>query len=457
VAALDDADAAGFDYLTAGPEAIQDRAVLLEGRRLGEIPGVHFVGGEPRRGKGEVGLAIERFFGIPPNSIAGADFIGAGIELKVVPLVPGSVTRVKERTVLSMIDYGSLVLETWATARVRKKLRIMFVFFEHSAALAKEDWVVRKTVFWTPSGLVEDLLKEDWYAVKRKVTAGLAHELSESDGRLMGPCTKGVDSSRRVPQPVTKISPTAKPRAFALKPAFTRSIYEEATGSLGATQSLVASLRVRRLDRFEEAILERFSQFEGRTIDDVADELQVPRSASKSYAANVIRRAMGASEVGSPIEEFERSGLTLRTVRVSSDGQPYEATSFPAFRYSELVEETWDDSQLLALVEYMLLVPLLGGTRDTPQGRCRLGRPLFWRPSRGEMEIMKREWQLFQRMVAEGRANSLPGASDTQIIHVRPHARDGRDTDIAPHIGPLIKKSFWLNKRFVAILLRRAG
>jgi DNA mismatch repair protein MutH len=121
-----------FDYRTASVEEILSRARLLDGHLLGDIVGARFTASEARRGKGEVGAAIEHHFGIPPNARPEADFPDAGVEPKVVPLRrSGSVTRVKERTVISMIDYASLVLEDWDSAIVRKKLRILFVFFEH--------------------------------------------------------------------------------------------------------------------------------------------------------------------------------------------------------------------------------------------------------------------------------------------------------------------------------------
>ncbi|MDH4178558.1 MAG: MutH/Sau3AI family endonuclease [Thermoleophilia bacterium] len=62
--------------------------------------------GRRHTGKSEVGHAVEAFFGIPRNSLPEADFPGAGIELKVVPTRrTGRGLGIKERTVISMIDY----------------------------------------------------------------------------------------------------------------------------------------------------------------------------------------------------------------------------------------------------------------------------------------------------------------------------------------------------------------
>lgn len=446
----------GFDYRTAVDEDILRLARGLKGMRLGQIKGSVFSAATAVSGKGEAGLAVEAFFGIPPNARPEADFPGAGIELKIVPIVRrGRNFKVKERTVLGMIDYRKLILETWETAKVRKKLRILFVFVEHLIDTPKADFPIRAVALWEPKGLTLELIRLDWEKVKWKVIQGLAHELSESDGRLMGPCTKGADSTRRVAQPVTTLSPTAKPRAFALKPSLTKTIFHAETTPKTDEESLIENLEIDDVDRFEEAILVRYSGFLGRTVGEVAQELGVSVAGAKSGAAGIVRQALGATSPKSSIAEFDTMGITIRTVRVAPDLLPYESTSFPAFRHMELIEEEWADSTLLAQVDGIFFFPLVGERKETPQDHCRLGSPFLWRPTVEELAIIEEEWTLFRDQVRAGRADALPTAKTTRIIHVRPHARDSTDTEEAPGVGSVVKKSFWLNRHYVHELLRK--
>jgi DNA mismatch repair protein MutH len=440
-----------FDYRTATKEAILARASLLEGRVLGDVTGASFIALEAKRGKGEVGAAIEHFFGIPPNSRSEADFPGAEIELKVVPLRrSGRGVRVKERTVISMIDFDQLVLESWGDASVRKKLKILFVFFEHRPDLPKSSFPVRGILFWEPDAATEGFIRADWERVLTKVRHGLAHELTESDGRILGPCTKGVDSRSLRSQPFGKAR--ARSRAFALKPSFTLDLYERLVRAR-PTESLVTNQVTSPSDNFEEQLLERFRPFERRTVGDVALELGVPPSDAKNFAASVLRRAFGAKNFRSRIREFEEMGLTPRMARVDANLMPYEALSFPAFRYQELLAETWEDSDLLSRVEYMLIVPVHGDRKKTPQAECRFGRPVFWRPNASQLETIRKEWELYRLEIREGQAAKLTPASETLAIHVRPKARNAKDTDPAPVVGPVVKKCFWLNKPFVRDIL----
>ena len=437
-----------FDYRVANADAIASQASRLVGNTLGEI-GARFGLETAVRSKAEVGYAIEGFFGIKRNSRSEPDFPGARIELKVVPLRRiGRGLTVKERTVISMIDYEAIVTETWITAKVRSKLNILFVFFEHLREQPKAEFPILDVFLWRPDEEAEALIRADWERVREKVRKGLAHELSESDGRIMGPCTKGPNAGYLRGQPFGSIR--AKTRAFALKPPFTFTLFQ----SSRRPPSRPTPLLVDDPARFEEILLRRFAPFIGRAVDDVADELGVPRSNAKSYAAAVARRVFGASSFKHEIREFAEMGLTPRVTRVGDDGIPFESTSFPAFRYRELLLETWEDSDLLSRVEYMLFLPVEGETRTVAQGRCRFMAPTFWRPSADDLDLIRREWELYRIEIQQGKANHLTQASETVAIHIRPHGRDARDTDDAPGLGPLPRKSFWLNKSFVAEILR---
>jgi DNA mismatch repair protein MutH len=237
-----------------------------------------------------------------------------------------------------------------------------------------------------------------------------------------------------------------------LKPSFTLSLYQSIVQA-EPVESLIENLDVPATE-FEQRLLDRFARFEGRRVDDVADELAVPRSKAKNYAAAVARKIFGARSARARILEFDEMGLTPRVTRVGSDLMPYESTSFPAFRYRSLITETWEESDLLSRVEFMLFLPVVGLTKGTPQGLCTFGRPVFWRPSADRLDLIRREWELYRLEVEQGRADRLTPASDTIAIHVRPHGRDSTDTDEAPGVGPVVKKSFWLNREFVQAILQ---
>jgi DNA mismatch repair protein MutH len=372
----------GFDPKTATEGEILLRADGLKGRLVGSLE--NLVQGKGSKGKGDVGLTVERFFGIAQNSLSAPDFPSAGIELKVVPLVRRAKgLRVKERTVISMIDYNALVLEKWANAHVRIKLHVLFVYYEFLPGVDKGLLPIRLFTLWTPDQATNALLRADWTRVRAKVRHGLATELTESDGRVLGPCTKGTNSKSVRSQPFSPLP--AKSRAFALKPAFTLGIFRMVAGTSGNVESLTKNIGLKGFDHFETDLVARFDKYVGQKVSNVAKRLRVPPTDAKSEAARVVRRIFGAKDFRSKILEFEETGLTLRISRVSPSLEPYESLSFPFLRYAELLEEEWVDSDLLSRVEYMLLIPVVGKTRETPQSQCMLGPPVFWRPDSAQI------------------------------------------------------------------------
>ena len=112
-----------------------------------------------------------------------------------------------------------------------------------------------------------------------------------------------------------------------------------------------------------------FAQFHNRTISDVAIELGLRPSKSKSYAASVVHNAVYAASPLSKVD-FKLIGPTVRMARVDRSVLPYEAMSFPAFRHLDLIQEEWEDSELLSLVEHMLIVPAFGAEKSTPAAHC---------------------------------------------------------------------------------------
>jgi DNA mismatch repair endonuclease MutH len=443
-----------FDYRTATSHEIQVRAREMVGKTLGEIaarPAIRIVSAAET--KGFVGAAVERFFGIAPNPISDADFPSAHIELKIVPLRrrgPGDYV-VKERTYISMIDYHRLAEEAWESASIRKKLSaILFVFYEWRAEVDMHEFPVLGIALWSPTQEVWQFLAADWDTVRDKVLGGVAHLISESDGRILGAATKGATGAVRRTQPFSK--ELARQRGWALKPPFTRSVYLEAMRPR-KTESLVDNLAVDRPLAFEAHVLDHVRRFVGRTVGDVAKELGVPPSSAKNWAATVVRRALGVRDSRARILEFERLGIRIHTVPVNRDARPHEHTSFPAFQHEALAAEEWEDSELFGDLNRILFVPLLREAKGSPYADAVLQRPFFWSPTADQLSGIRREWEMFRDHIAGAQADRLPPASQTRYIHVRPKAALGSDTETAPGGLTVTKKAFWLNQRFVQELI----
>ena len=424
----------------------------MRGRTLGELADSRWSGQiSSAANKGGAGNIVERYFGIQSNNEQAPDFVGAGIELKVSPLVMDGRTarRIKERTSVTMIDYELLDRESWATASLRKKLqRILFVFYEWRPDVPLRDLRVRAVKLWSPPAELLPYLKHDWVAVWTKNRAGRAHELSEADGLILGAATKGATGAMK-PQPHSP--EPAKSRAWSLKPRLTWTIYATTQGE-DLDRDLLARLSEEAgLDPIAP-LLAQVEGFVGLTVQQVAERSGISPDKSKNRAVTVVRRAIGLYPIKLP-PELEALGVEVKTIPLGPNAEPYEAMSFPAFDHREMADEEWEDSELLSRVQNMLLIPLYRETRGVELLEQRVCKPFQWSPDREQLTGIRLEWERYRDLVAQGRADELHGESDTRFIHVRTHGRDGDDQVEAPGGLVVAKKSFWLNREFVRELV----
>ncbi len=434
---------AGFDYRTATADEIEAEGQWLIGRPLDAISSVSdLLSPSSSSTKGVVGRVIEDYFGIERNSRAEPDFVGAGIELKSVPIQLTKVeARAKERVSLGMIDWASLTTETWATAKARHKLeRLMLVFYEWSPLRPMGYFPILAAGIWTPDPLTIKAIEHDWEMIRQLELDGRRSEVSESLTTLLGACTKGPGHG--------SIS-----RAWSLKQPFVGWIYRSMVSSV-----VVARAPAPHADpqgAFERHILERLAAVEGKPLADIAMLTDRLVGAAKSAAANTMRRYLGEKSKGRS-GDFERYGIETKIVPIGGSGRPIEATSFPSFVHEELAFESWEDSDLLGRLNRMLFVPIERAKRQ-PQAEAIVRRAFFWSPTEAELQGIASEWENYRSLIAGGGAARLPTASQTKYIHVRPKARDASDRELAPGGIDVIRRCFWLNQDYVEQIIREHG
>lgn len=479
----------GYDPTDA--DSILRFGLKIEGKTAREIcaiSGVSDPSARPgwRGSKGVLGDVMEAYYGIPKNNSPMADFPEAGVELKVLPIKRGARTGgllVKEPTSISMIDYVTLPSETWeGPAAVRKKLeRILFAFFviEASDVMASS---LRAVELWAAGDLDRALFREDWEETRAKVASGRAHLLSEADAKVLAARRKGAGGEGSDLRHYREDAPPAKSRAWALKSAFTRQIFEERVLGIKFERALKKNVDETAQDPVALAvdrIRAVLSPFQGRTLLDIARARGLRVGQGKNLAATIIKKALGFRNVNAKILELEQLGIDVKTLNLrSSDGWPFEAVSFPSVHLSELAEQEWEgletddgttikeSSELRDQLHAILFVPTYSAGAGLPQPKRTLGSPFLWAPSEEEWATIRREWEMYREEVTEGKAryhvmeggtrrrNDLTKASRTKIIHMRPHGRRADDEDIDPRGNRVTKQCFWLNQRFVQELVR---
>lgn len=428
------------------PQSILDFAKGLSGKTLAEVVDMSLVA-ENVRNKGDLGNMIELYYyGYKPNSRHEPDFAEAGVELKTTGVIKRSdgSYKAKERLVLTMINYMTLVNEVWDTSSLMEKCRMMLILFylyEKGLAVYDRRFVLHPLLFEFPE---EDLqiIKQDWETIKKKIEEGKAHELSEGDTYYLGACRKGSGGQKEKLKEQPFSITGAKARAFSLKPAYVNRIID-GTSEVGV-------LNVTAEVSIEKATQAKFTPYLGKTVEEISDLLDFYKHGKndKGFYRSLTMRILGGTKRTVP--ELDKAGVELKTIRVNKDWMPAEAMSFPAFKYMDIIDEEWEDSTFFDKIEQKFLFVIF---RHDERGDLRLEKVKYWNMPYIDREEAHRVWEDTRRRVVLD-ASNLPKSSESRVAHVRPKAKDSRDTIPTPQGTMLVKKCFWLNRSYIADVIK---
>ncbi len=451
------------------PISIESYARQLENRSYKDFESGEDKAYSLRGGKGKLGQLIEEsFFGYAINSRQEADFVEAGIELKVSPLknvkakanselhIKREGLSVKERINITMIDYDTLADEVWESATVRKKLQLLLMFYLHESGVSVDEQVFKLIGLWKPSDKDMQVIKKDWLTIRQKVLDGEAHLLSEGDTMYLGAATKGANKHSTRPQPFS--DEMARQRAFSLKRSYVDYIAEEIwlrqhgmapSGDVVAEQS------------FYERLLEKLGHLEGKTISEImaTNNIETQRS-SKSFMDLFTKELIGQL-MGQPyteIEEMKKSGIEKKCIVLKPDGIPKESMSFEQIDYVEIAKEAWEDSTIKDKFENKKHLWIVFRAKRPYRVQGELGldeieyvTSFYWNmPMEHLVTYYYDLWLDTVTKIKAGDYDHFLTSKDNPVGHIRPKAKNAEDTMVTPQGGRAKKMSFWLNNHYIA-------
>lgn len=421
------------------------------------------------KGKGNFGQLVEKFyFGYEPNSKAEADFVDVGMELKCTPLktLKNGEYRSKERLVLNIINYLEVHKEEFENSSFWKKnSHLLLVFYLHDKEKDLLDYIIKLVNEWKYPEEDLAIIRRDWEIINNKIKEGKAHELSEGDTFYLGACTKGATAEKSLRnQPFNPVK--AKQRAYSLKQGYVNHIIanvaqeEEAVYGKILTQKTIFE----HLPSIEDIVISKFETFYGKTSNEIESkfELNLNKNA-KSYFANLTKAILGIG-LNKKIEEFEKADIQVKTVRLKSNGMPKEDISFPTFKYEELVELEWDDSDFKHILEQKFFFVFYQYENEN----LILKKVKFWNMPYLDILTAKKVWdhtvdtinkgEIVKEVTDKGiRKSYFSGKKDNSICHVRPHAKNSADAyplpvdDQLTGVNEYTKHCFWLNAGYVKV------
>lgn len=467
------------NYDKTSPVSIFEYSKKILGKTLREYIGNGVL--RSRRGKGRLGQLVEDYlFKYKTNNRQEADFAEAGLELKCAPLKKDSSGRlcIKERLVCTMIDFSSVLNESFENSHLLKKCRLMLLlFYLHLTNRDVADLKFLFSVLWLIPEKDLLIIRNDYETIVEKIRNGKAHEISEGDTEYLGACRKGSGGAeRKVPQPRSDIP--AFRRAFALKTAYMRTIlaYVEnshtvATSNFNsAPNDEIISVEELREKKFEEIILDRFRSFQGKTARTILEAKGIPYNPQ-----NKARYARAASAVitdkianANKSEEFLKSGIEIKTVRLSKAGVPEEALSFENIDYQDVwnrKNEGWTSSRWYEICTGRFLLVVF---RETDKKEISYGKEIplyvlekvsFWTMPPEDLATAKKFWhnilENIKNRTTASTHNHFWKDGDKNKFHVRPKGRTASDKTDTPFESETSKMCYWFNRDYVKSIVSR--
>ena len=415
--------------------------------------------------KGGLGQLVEKYlFGMDNNSDSEPDFMPAGIELKVTPykVLKNGRLSAKERLVLNIIDYETEYKNTFRNSHFwYKNNTIQLLWYLYEENKDKKDLKIthEKLLELVNS---EDLvqIEEDWNNIINKIKAGKAHEISEADTMYLGACPKGANASSVRKQPFNDIP--AMQRAFCFKNSYMTQLVRKYIGNYSDVEKVLKNTT----DTFNNFLNNVINKYKGKSQSELINIFNIDSSA-KNINGIIVSRMFNVKGRLSDTEEFQKANIIPRTIRIEESGRIKESLPFPAFKFTDIINEEWNNCKLkeeLETTKYMFFV-----FKKENNDYIFKGIKLWNMPQLDIDTYVKNMWINTYNVIKSGniiksidngiRKTNFPGISDNKVCHVRPHARDAKDTyplpvkDILTGVSEYTKQCFWLNNTYIEDIL----
>lgn len=411
--------------------------------------------------KGGLGQMVEQvLFGLQTNNDSEPDFTKAGIELKVTPykkLKDGKLSA-KERLVLNIIDYmneyknkfqsshfwfkNNTIQLLWYLWEPNKNIKDLKITHEKLLELAKN----------------EDLkqIEEDWKFIINKIKDGKAHEISEADTMYLAACSKGANANSLRKQPFSEIP--AMQRAFCFKNSYMTQLVRKYIGNYSDVEKILKKTTA----SFNEFVTTIVNKYKDMSQKELMKEFNLDSSA-KNINSILISRMFNVKINLRETEEFQKANIIPKTVRIEENGSIKESISFPAFKFTEIINQNWETCYLkkeLETTKYMFFV-----FKKDKDDYIFKGIKLWNMPQIDIETLVMDMWKKTYNTIKSGnivryikdgkRKTNFVGISKNDVCHVRPHARDAKDTfklpvkDQLTGVTEYTKQCFWINSNYI--------
>ena len=209
---------------------------------------------------------------------------------------------------------------------------------------------------------------------------------------------------------------------------------------------------------------DEFKEYENKNILELKEILNID-SGGKAVNNLIFNKIIDKSNSAEKIKELiKEKNCVIKTINFEWNYTLKESMSLKAFKYEEIVEEEWENSNLRMFFDETVFIFVI---LRTDFDKVIFERICVWKMPNEIIDTdVKKVWEQTKKYIQDGKIvkyidnrnryiTYFPAKSDTKVIHVRPHARDFNDCyklpvkDVYTGKTEFMKHSFWINNSFI--------
>ena len=247
-------------------------------------------------------------------------------------------------------------------------------------------------------------------------------------------------------------------RAFCFKNSYMTQLVRKYIGDYSDVEKILKGTT----NTFNEFVNNVISKYKGKTQKELMKEFNIDSSA-KSINSMIISRMFNIKSKLGETEEFQKANIIPKTIRIEENGRIIESISFPAFKFTDIVEQDWETCDLreeLETTKYMFFVFKKENNDYVFKGIK------LWNMPEMDIEIHVMDmWIKTYNTIKTGnivkyiknckRKTNFVGMGENEVCHVRPHGKNAADTYKLPVPDKLTgatsytKHCFWINNSYI--------
>ncbi len=430
---------------------------------------------DEHKGKGGLGQLVEElFFKYDINSRQETDFAFVNAELKCTPLKKSAKNEdllIKERLACSMINYTEDWNKSFEQSHFYRKCLIMLImFYLHQSNVSKLDLHFLFAVLWKIPEKDLLIIRKDYETIISKIRNGKAETLSEGDTMYLGACRKGQKGDSLMVQHGSDIG--APRRAWSLKTTYMRIVLDEVKKNNVDGAYCNYDIKPTELEELisvdelkshsvDDVLKGRFAPYVGLGYSEICKKLDINPITAKSKYFVIANAIASNKKIGNVnlSEEFVKSGLTMKTIRINKNGKIKESMSFENIDYQEVYDcDEWTDSRLYELFTSRFMFVIFKETDNLlslPNGKTeseyKLDKVAFWTMPQADLNVAMQYWENIRQCVKDDHISPeyFWGIKDNRDFHVRPKATLAKDMVDTPNGTKAKKYCYWFNAKYV--------